>query len=339
LKRALLFALLLGACQPSVAQPPIVDQWRVIELRQSPAEITWTRDAIDNPDGAVLELGPPRIGDLIFAGGLVLSSDDAGFGGLSGVEVLDDGRLIAVTDSGSWLTAHIENDADGRLARLSEPRLAMMRDENGDPFETKRAGDSEGVTQLPDGRFAVSFEQSQSIRIYDLNRDGPFGSAAHGPALADTQNLPPNRGLEAIAADEDGALIIGEEGAGGSVRLWRAPLNATAPSPVLARYRPARGYALVGLDRLPGGEFVALERFYAPVIGGRARLVRFDLPDAGESVTTIELGHLGPPRRVENFEGVSAVRNGDGSTRIYIVSDDGFSPRYRTILYAFDVRD
>lgn len=322
MKRALLFALLLAACQPSAAQPPIADQWRAIEL-----------------DAQTTDLGDAQIGALTYAGGLVLWSSDAGFGGFSGVEVLEDGRLIAVTDSGSWFSADIAFDAQGALSGLTHPRLALMRDENGDPFETKRAGDSEGVTQLPDGRFAVSFEQMQSIRIYDLNRDGPFGAAARGPVLADTQNLPPNRGLEALAADEDGALIIGEEGAGGSVRLWRAPLNATTPSPVFARYRPARGYALVGLDRLPDGGFIALERFYAPLIGGRARLVRFDLPSDGGVIATTELGRLGPPARIENFEGVSAVRNADGSTRIYIVSDDGFSPRYRTILYAFDVRD
>ncbi len=317
---AILLGLLLAACQPSVAQPPISDQWRSIPLEVSAVQVT-----------------AEQYGALRFRGGLQLRSSDFGFGGFSGLEVLEDGRLIAVTDNGSWFSAHVTLDDSGALIGLSEPRLALLRDESALPFETKIAGDAEGVTQMLDGRFAVAFEQSQSIRIYDLNRDGPFGAAQAGPELADVQNLPPNRGLEAIAADEDGVLIIGAEGAGGMTTIWRAPLNATSPSPTLARYRPARGLSLVGMDRLPDGGFVALERFYAPVIGGRARLVRFDLLEAVELTTTTELGRLGPPLRVENFEGVSAVRNSDGSTRLYILSDDGFSPRFRTILYAFDV--
>ena len=54
-------------------------------------------------------------------------------------------------------------------------------------------------------------------------------------------------------------------------------------------------------------------------------------------------GSLGPvlielklPGTTDNFEGIAAeTRN--GRTRLYILSDDNFSPMQRTLLLAFDV--
>jgi hypothetical protein len=78
---------------------------------------------------------------------------------------------------------------------------------------------------------------------------------------------------------------------------------------------------------------VALERFYAPIIGARARITLLAAPGAEAEV----LAELLAPMPVDNFEGVAAVRMGAGVTRIYIVSDDNFSTRQRTLLYAFDL--
>ena len=50
-----------------------------------------------------------------------------------------------------------------------------------------------------------------------------------------------------------------------------------------------------------------------------------------------ELALLTPPLPVDNFEAISAVRMANGVTRLYILSDNNFSSRQRTLLYAFDV--
>ncbi|MBY0564044.1 MAG: esterase-like activity of phytase family protein [Hyphomonadaceae bacterium] len=318
-----LLACVIAACAPSAADAPVADQWRAIALTATP-----------------VELGAEEVGRLRFRGGLRLDApDDSLFGGLSGLEVLDDGRLIAVTDKGLWFEAQLTLDHAGALVGAAGARIAFLRDENGDVFEDKESGDSEGLAHLPDGRFAVSFEQTQTLRIYDLNRDGPFGAAQAGPTLAGIVRLPRNVGLEALAATADGAMLVGAEG-GGRARtpLWLAPLGATSAVASRIRYRPHRGYSLTALDRLPGGGFVAIERFYAPTLPPRARVMRFDDTALnGESIEAEELALLAPPLAVDNFEGVAAVRNADGSTRLYLVSDDNFSDRQRTLLLAFDV--
>jgi hypothetical protein len=314
-------ALALAACSGSAADAPIAEQWRGIDVSATP-----------------LAFGAERVGQLRFRGGVALSSSRSVFGGLSGLEVLEDGRLIAISDNGDWFEAHIELDAAGDLVGVSGWRTAMMRNEQGEPFANKAAGDSEDLTQLTDGRFAVSFEQTQTIRLYDLNRDGPFGPAAAGPPLAEAASLPRNSGLEAIASGDDGMLIVGAEGGPASTTpIWRVPLDARSPVAPSARYPLADGFSLTSLDRMPDGGYVALERFFAPVIGPRARITRFSFGADGSIETVEELARLAPPMPIDNFEAISAVRTPEGGTRLYIVSDDNFSRRQRTLLLAFDI--
>lgn len=316
--------LLLAACSPLAAQAPIAEQWRAVEV-------------------AAVSLEFPRneSGSLRYRGGLALSSNDASFGGLSGMEVLDDGRWLAISDSGQWFEARLVLDHDGALVGFGGMRTAAMRDESGEPFRSKREGDSEGLTQLPDGRFAVSFEQSQSVRLYDLNRDGPFGAATPGPTLEGARRLRANVGLEAIAVADNGDLLVGSEGNGDAATLWRAPVGAQTPIAPVARYRLEAGYSLTALDRLPDGDFIAIERFYAPVLGARARIARLSEQtiSAGGDIEAEELAHIAAPAPVDNFEAIAAIAMPDGATRLYILSDDNFSNRQRTLLLAFDLAE
>ncbi|HVK81896.1 MAG TPA: esterase-like activity of phytase family protein [Verrucomicrobiae bacterium] len=323
---ACLAALLLAACSQSAADAPIAEQWRRLELNVSP-----------------VEFGAEQVGQLRFRGGLHLQgSPDDHFGGLSGLEVLEDGRLVAITDDGRWFEAQLMLDESGALTGLTDARVALMRDEDGQPFENKAVGDSEGLAQLPDGRFAVSFEQRPRILIYDLNRDGPFGAASAGPRLAETSRLRRNVGLEALAVTSDGALLAGAEGLNRRrTPRWVAPLDASQPAPPRIDYPLTDGFALTSLDHLPDGGFVAVERFFAPIIGARARITRFAedaLNAESETLPNVELlAEIAPPLAVDNFEGVAAVRAPDGGVRLYIVSDDNFSDRQRTLLLAFDI--
>jgi len=319
--RAALAALAVCIAGCSRQEADEADQWRAVAI-----------------EATAIDFGAPRAGRLVYRGGVALSAADRAFGGVSGIEVLEGQRLVAVTDSGVWLQARLVLDDAGALIGIADARMADMRDEAGAPFPTKRAGDAEAITQIADGRFAVAFERTQSIRFYDLNRDGPFGAAEPGPVLAGARaRLPANAGIEALAASGD-VLIAGAEGCEGPTQIWRAALGQSDAAPIATRFPLGDGYSLAGLDRLPDGGFVALERFYAPVIGGRVRLSWF--PDGALDTPLIEpqlLAEWGPPLTVDNFESVSAVRAPDGGTRIYVMSDDNHSRRQRTLLLAFDV--
>lgn len=321
--RALLLAVLLAACTQS--QDTVPEQWRNLQITATP-----------------IEPGVEQVGRLRFRGGLVLTSEDGEFGGLSGFEVLDGNRLLILNDDAEWFEARLVLDDNGALVGFTDLRYALMLNERGELFPNKDTGDTEGLAQLLDGRFAVSLEGTQSIRIFDMNRDGPFRPSGFGPPLAGTEGLPENAGLEAIATLSDGSLLVGAEGGERpTTPLWRVSLDATAPAEPLIGFPLSDGFSLTGMDRTPDGGVVAVERFYAPVVGARARIAYFPesaLDAGGDTLQNVEiLGEIAPPMPVDNFEGIGTARNADGSTRIYIVSDDNYNRIQRTIIYAFDV--
>ena len=297
------------------------DQWRAISVEVIP---------VPSPVESV--------GQLAYRGGIELRSNNPMFVGLSGIEVLEDGRVVAISDEADWIEAHLTLDDRGYLTSLTEVRGAFMRDEHGRVLRRKREADSEGLTQMADGRFAVSFERTNLIRIYDLNRDGPFGVAQMGPRLDEVAYLPDNSSFEALATMDNNLLTAAEGGDETLTPMWLAPLGARTPVPPRFSYPLSDGFSITGMDRLPNGDFVALERFYAPVIGPRARITRFAAPSGEGGVVQPEvLALLEPPFPLDNFEGISAVRMPDGATRIYIVSDNNKSAQQRTLLLAFDL--
>jgi hypothetical protein len=280
---------------------------------------------------------------LRFRGGLELRSDDPAFGGLSGLHVDSAGRLLAVSDTGKWFAARLVLDGEGALVGLVDARIASIRDETGAPFADKASADAEGLARLADGRFAVSFERSHVIRVYDLAGKGPNAAPDLTLAPAGTDRLGPNESFEALAAFGD-RLIAGTEsapvGAGKGGAFWVVPLDPEQ-HPGMAGVAPtAQGYGLVSLDRLPNGDFVALERFFAPLIGPRINVKRVSAsglgqtPPAWESTT---IAALTPPATLDNFEGVTVVATPEGGVRLYLISDDNFSKAQRTLLYAFDL--
>ncbi len=283
---------------------------------------------------APASLGADEIGRLRFLGGLALDSADRDFGGISDIAVSADGAFLAITDAGMWVRGRVVLDEAGAPTGVADVAMAPMRDEAGDAFPSKEDADAEGLAFLADGRALVSFEQTQTLRLYSA----PGGPAAPGPALDGVAALEGNSGLEALALTADGAILVGAEGVGGDGLLWRTALDAeTAPAP-FARYDLDLGFGLVELEALAGGDVIALERFYAPVIGTRIRVTLLDGPALAEGrVEKSELAFLGAGLALDNFEGVSAVAAQDGRTRLYLVSDDNFNARQRTLLYAFEI--
>jgi hypothetical protein len=290
-------------------------------------------------------LGTERAAMLRFRGGLELDCEDPAFGGISGIVVRADGDFLAITDKGTWIAGHLKLDGEGTLQGIGDVAIAPVLDEYGKPLASKEEADTEGLTLFGAGRVAVSFERTQTVRLYPLGA-GPWpgasapGAAEPGPPLADTGDLVSNEGLESIAAFPDGTrLLIGSErGDERGARLWATANFASSEAPIA--YLPlAPGFRLVGLDLLPDGDFVALERFYAPPKDVRIRLFRVDAESiaGGSDVHARLLAEFLPPLPLDNFEAISSAKMADGAIRIYLASDDNFSPAQRTLLYAFDL--
>jgi hypothetical protein len=286
-----------------------------------------------------------RIGDLVFEGGFQLVGTTPGFGGLSGLAAAAPDRLLAATDSGDLVSISLSVTAEGTPA--AHCRITPLETESGRGLGEKSQSDSEGLAVLGPDRIAVSFERNHRIATFALGED-----ARSDGAIVDfdgQDGLDGNEGLEALAILSSGAILAGAESISITARphpVWRLeptgdPTHPFAqPQAATFTLPGAPGFGLVGFDQGPDGGLFVLERFYSDAIGNRVRILRL-APGVAETARgrarPVELAGLRPGGAldVDNFEGIAATAGPDGGTILWIVSDDNFSSRQKTLLYRF----
>ena len=279
------------------------------------------------------------VGPLEFLAGYELSSESEYWGGLSGIVVSADGELLtAVADTGHWYRIGLENDAAGRLTGFIGAESGWLLDTQGKPPKEKTYGDAESITALPDGNFLVAFEEKHRIWLYkkppnDHALTQPAVVAGAPPAIA---KLPRNGGIEAMARVPSGEyLLLSESGvtADGDRLGWLGRRRKWAE----LRLAPTGSFEPSDLALLPNGDLLLLERRVNLLDGFVSRLSVIDAQTLapGAVLQPRELAILSSPLNVDNFEAVAAQRAPDGSTLVYILSDDNQLAMQRTLLLQF----
>ncbi len=287
------------------------------------------------------------VGNLRYMGGLVLRSDDARFGGLSGLRWQPDhGRLLAVSDQGNWMQI-VPLERDMRLAGIGEVRFGPLNGTDGKPLAGKANADAEGVTLFGDNEILISFERQHRISSFALDRTGaPRGNEkADSNWLNDFPKMPENGGLEAIASRSQKTA-----GDPGRVIFMSEDLRDDKGLVVARSYRTNDDFALAGAHGLSIAEpykptdadfaddlLLILARSYSPLQGVGARLFSSPISGWDQPPAVLHLiAELRPPLTVDNMEGLAVRVEGD-RTFLYIVSDDNFSPLQRTLLMKFEL--
>ncbi len=277
-----------------------------------------------------------RLGPLVYRGGLVLTSPDARFGGLSGLLVSEDGgRMTAVSDQGHWITARLLYDSAGRLSGAAGAEVGELHGPGGAHLRGKRDRDSESLARLPDGAVVVGFERKHRLWRYPPGDTPLAGRPEPIAAPPGLDALRSNSGIEALATLSDGALFALAEGR-----------KEETESPAFLRrdgawaelsYRRHGGFRPTGAARLPGGDLLVIERRFNFIDGVAIRLRRIAARTVvpGARLDGAAIAVLRPPLTVDNLEGVAARRSAAGETLLYLVSDDNFNPFQRTLLLLF----
>lgn len=312
------FALAIGLCLPANAQDEIFAETTPVAL---------------NPDDRAQE----EVGELIYRGGLVIAPGDEDIGGISGLTWHED-RLYAVSDDGHWLTIE-PDEIDGRLIDLLTIERGPLLDERGKQLKGEDATDAEAIERVAMGGWMVAFERDHRIVYYaDLDSPGTLVNEAEAAdALALVIGAEPNAGLETLSFTLDAFVACGEWARVGEMNCVRSstagPVRFELPAPPqLAEHGGAPTDAACEED---GTCFVLFRSYLAPEDGGegnRAAIVK--LPLEGDPET---LAIFTPPFTLDNFEGL-AVRQEEGKTALYIVSDNNFSDDQRTLLMKFEVK-
>lgn len=265
------------------------------------------------------------LGAFAYAGGVALTSADTPrLHGLSDIAFAPDGSVVIQGDQADVVTARLTLDTAGRLTGLAAARIGAIGDDKGQAFDQKLEwADAEGVAVLANGDRLVSFEDHDRVLLYPANGGPPR------PAPIPDYNFRHNNGMEALAALPalgPDAYLVGDEDTG---QTWICRLSAACKPDRTIPLPPKAG--LAGATALPGGGVAFLVRDYDPATGNHISLRLFD----AKGVQAAEL-LLQRPLTVDNFEGVAAQARPDGRVRFYLISDDNFSSKQRTLLLAFD---
>lgn len=308
-----------------------------------------------------------KIGALTYVAGYQLTSTDPRFGGLSGIEVLDNGDLLTISDAGYFIW--IDLDTDG--LRPEGARLSTMRDASGGA-QTGIAGDSAEGLAVNGGMALVSFEGNHRVLAYDLGRCGAAARGApivfgdYGLDLRDAYEeariaVGAGNGSEPLAVTRDWYLFAGIEKKVGHLNSLSARPIEAEPDFNLRVGVDAPEFA--GIDVIPGAggnnsvraflihrspnprdgrvwvtetdmqRYEDRTRNYGPVRGEMDTRARQRYSETGWR----ELAQLNQFGVVDNFEGIAAKELSDGRTRLYLISDDDYSPGKRTVLMIFDL--
>lgn len=273
--------------------------------------------------GAFLVLGLQGSASQTLPDGLVgafaLRMDDPNFGGLSAIELADDGlSFLALSDRGAWTRGQITRDSEGRIMAVDARPMRFLRGRFEAPLEAGR-NDSEGLAVAADGTVFVSFENVARVLRYD-SIDGPAQNLITPREFGRMQR---NSALEALAIGPDGTLYTLPERSGELERpfpvwryrdgVWDQPFDL----------RRDGGYLAVGADFGPDGRLYLLERELHGLAGFSSRVRSFAISDTELSDERTDLETQ--PGQHDNLEGISVWRGPDGAIWVTMLADDNFN--------------
>lgn len=242
------------------------------------------------------------------------TSDREGFGGYSGIVLDPDGTGFVMMSDRAHLIEGTIFRHEGRIIGVRSTRMDLL-DYPDSLLGGRSQRDSEGLARDREGRLYVSLESDNRVIRRDI--DGRWSVL---PAYAPIDALPPNRGIEAIALDQNETLYALPEVSDGlqtpfpvlryqASRGWDHPMSITR----------SNGFLPVGADVGPDGCLYVLERGFGG-LGFYSRVRRFDLSGSGVQAGTIML--TTDVRRHDNLEGLTVWQDAQGRLRLTMVSDD-----------------
>lgn len=296
---------------------------------------TWLRTYVPPPDFSapllVTPLSDPQeiTGQVTLLGSWKLTSENAHFGGYSAMVVLNENRLLIGSDRGRILEMPLPETANPD----TQVQFSFFPGTDGGP---KSYADLEAL-EFDKGRQRIwaAFEQNGSIARFAYNAPKATLRTAKVAAMED---WPANGGPETIMRLDDGRFIVVAESSDYDSRL--ALMFSGDPvegdEAIAFRFKPPAGYSPVDGTVLPDGRVLILVR---KVLWGvppqfATGLVLADPTEIaeGEEWSGELIAEIAGPDLEENFEGIAAIEQVDGSFDLYLIADDNLSAFQETLM-------
>ena len=285
-------------------------------------------------------------GPLTFKSGAALLGDQRAFGGLSGLQIVNQGRrLIAISDSGYWLTAKIERDDNQNFKALKNVKMIKIYSGAGPRGAVdKYFRDAEGLARL-NNQLYVSFEGAHTISEYGYTKTGLLLDPRVLKLPDDLTKTQINKGMEALAHAPRGTTLEGhlvtilERGGRRHQPTYGWIIDPQGTSDKTGRFTLQRDslFDITGAEFLKNGDLIVLERRFTLATGAgmRLRLIKAEELKKDAIITGKVVFEAGLSHRIDNMESVSIYENEAGETVLALISDDNHSVLQRTILLEF----
>lgn len=290
-------------------------------------------------------VGEPVQG-LIWRGGIEMQSQIDTFGGLSGLGFTGpDGKLVAVSDRGNFISGQLLYDEAGRPASLIGVTVAPIQNSKGAELPRAYTRDAEALTVIErngvPSAVRVGFENLTRVadfQLVDGRPEGPAREVNIPKFLSDTRT---NETLEAVciappASPIAGSTLLLTEGIiddDGQHVGYLLGNNDKGP----VSYISGTGTNPTDCAFMPNGDLLVLERGIA-LIAFQMRLIRVPAADVkpgahlkGEQLLQATGGDI------DNMEGLAVHPGPDGKPRITIISDNNFNDFERNLLLEFSL--
>ena len=290
-----------------------------------------------------------RFGRLEYRGGLSLTSSDPEFGGWSAITIEPDGRrLLAVSDTGAWLSAEMIYRASAPIGlgkALMGPVVALK----GRRLERKRDLDAEAMTlysgDLARGVVLIGFERNHRIGLFSVESGILKPPVRYLKLPREARRMRSNSGFEALVVLRGGAykgsIVAFSERFPGPTALhtgWIWVKN----TPHRLSLVDHGDFGITDAASLPDGTLILLERRFRWTEGVKMRLRRIAAgtlkPGAkldGEILLEVDMSS-----QIDNMEGLAAHQGPGGDTVLTVVSDNNFNAfLQRNLLLQFTLLD
>ena len=306
-------------------------------------EITVTSTPITTFKGATYG---QRVDGLVWRGGLVMRSDAAEFGGLSGIAFTGSNQQVAmVSDVGDFISGQLLYDEKGAPMEFVGVRAVAIQNSGGADLPRAFARDAEAIEVINRNgtpySVRVGFENLTRVADFILTKGRPGGAAREVVIPTWLSALRNNRSLEAVCIAPPTSPIAGStllitEGADAGDGNLAAFMLGKRDRGKFSLVR-APGLNPTDCAFMPNGDLLVLERgtgFLSFVMQIR-HIKAGDVKPGRAFDGTVILSASGS--EIDNMEGLTVHQAPDEEVRITVISDDNFNDWERSLLLEFSL--
>jgi hypothetical protein len=287
-----------------------------------------------------------QVGQLIWRGGIAMTSPVDTFGGLSGAGFVgNEGHVVFVTDRGDFISGQVIYDEDNIAFGLIGVTIEPIQNSRGAPLPRAYTRDAEALAVINrngvDAAIRIGFENLTRVADFELDGTVPRGPAREVTIPDWLTDARSNESLEAVCIAPAASPIAGstllltegiidDDGQHSAFLLGRNDRGALS-------YRTNPGVNPTDCAFLPNGDLLVLERGIS-LFTFTMQLRRIPAADVRPGALMqgeILLESIGGD--IDNMEALAVHTAPDGETRIAIISDNNFNDWQRTLLLEFSL--